>query len=128
MKPETANYLANAKQDLSDARSVLQIDLAKIAARCAYYAAFHAAEALIFEQTGKPAKTHRGVQIAFARLTRHHQAPSEDVARLLSRAYEYKDVADYGSNRPEFVVTNADAESVIASATDFVQWVETLLA
>jgi uncharacterized protein (UPF0332 family) len=41
-----------------------------IAAREAYLAVFHAAEAYIFEQTGKAAKTHRGVRSEFARLAK----------------------------------------------------------
>ena len=72
-------------------------------------------------------KTHRGVRIEFALLTKNDPAPSRDVAGLLVRAYEYKEVSDYGSNKPD-VVTNADAEALIASATEFVHSVESLLA
>ena len=72
-------------------------------------------------------KTHRGVRIEFALLTKNDPGPSGDVAGLLVRAYEYKEVSDYGSNKPD-VVTNADAEALIASATEFVHSVESLLA
>ncbi|HEX3522373.1 MAG TPA: hypothetical protein VHT52_09830 [Stellaceae bacterium] len=37
------------------------------AGRNAYLAAFHAAQALIAERTGKEAKTHKGVHAQFAR-------------------------------------------------------------
>jgi uncharacterized protein (UPF0332 family) len=70
MKPEAWDYLATARQDLSEARQIIAIALAKVAARSAYYAAFHAAEAFIFEKTGRIAKTHRGVRTEFARLTK----------------------------------------------------------
>ena len=44
------------------------IHLSGHAARTAYLAGFHAAQALIFERTGKIAKTHRGVRNAISRL------------------------------------------------------------
>ena len=59
MKPEIADYLAKARKDLREAREIIQIGLADVAARSAYYAAFPAAEALIFERTGSVAKTHK---------------------------------------------------------------------
>jgi uncharacterized protein (UPF0332 family) len=47
--PEAQAYLDKAREDLDDARKIMAINLAKAAARSAYYAAFHAAEALIVE-------------------------------------------------------------------------------
>ena len=49
MTPEAADYLNKARDDLNDARKIAAIGLAKVAARIAYYAAFHAAEAFIVE-------------------------------------------------------------------------------
>jgi hypothetical protein len=43
------------------------LPLPHIAALEAYLAVFHAAEANIFEHTGKVAKTHRGVRSEFTR-------------------------------------------------------------
>ena len=57
MTPEAKDYLDKARDDLEDARKIAAIHLAKVAARSAYYVAFHAAEALIIERTGKIAKT-----------------------------------------------------------------------
>ena len=68
MKPETGKFLDKARGDLADAKKIVAIELANVAARSAYYAAFHAAEAFIFERTGKVAKTHSGVRSEFARL------------------------------------------------------------
>jgi uncharacterized protein (UPF0332 family) len=42
----------------------------RIAGREAYLAAFHAAEALLYERTAKIAKTHRGLRAEFARLSK----------------------------------------------------------
>jgi uncharacterized protein (UPF0332 family) len=66
VKPETTDYLAKARKGLGEARQIIQIGLANAAARSTYYAAFHAAEALIFERTGRVVKTHKGVRSEFA--------------------------------------------------------------
>jgi uncharacterized protein (UPF0332 family) len=39
VKPEAADCLAKAREDLDDARQIIRIGLAKVAARSAYYAA-----------------------------------------------------------------------------------------
>jgi uncharacterized protein (UPF0332 family) len=65
--PEAKDYLEKARAHLGDARKVAAIGLANSAARSAYYAAFHAAQALVFERTGKIAKTHSGVLGEFAK-------------------------------------------------------------
>jgi uncharacterized protein (UPF0332 family) len=60
--PEAENYLIKARDDLKDARKIVAIGLSTVAARTAYYAAFHAAEAFIIDRTGKVVKTHSGVR------------------------------------------------------------------
>jgi uncharacterized protein (UPF0332 family) len=60
--PEAAAYLERGGEVLNDPRQIVAIGLAKVAARSAYYAAFHAAEAYIFEKSGRIAKTHKGVR------------------------------------------------------------------
>ena len=50
MKPETADFLSAADIALSKARRILAIDIPDEAARHAYFAQFHAAQALIFER------------------------------------------------------------------------------
>ena len=51
MKPETAAFLVAADEALSDARTILSVKIWRQVARLAYYAQFHAAQALIFERT-----------------------------------------------------------------------------
>jgi uncharacterized protein (UPF0332 family) len=68
--PEAERYLEKAQQCLSNARAELDIRLSNDAGRNAYLAVFHAAQAVIFERTGKVAKTHRGVHSEFARLAK----------------------------------------------------------
>jgi uncharacterized protein (UPF0332 family) len=60
--PEAARYLEKAGEELSEAQQIAAIHLAKVAARSAYYAAFHAAEAYIVAKTGRVARTHSGVR------------------------------------------------------------------
>ena len=124
MKAETADYLAKARTCLADARQI--IALPRLAAREAYYAAFHAAEAYIFERTGKAARTHRGVQSEFARLARREPRIARELARFLATAYQLKATADYGIG-PQAVVTLAEAQEAIDSAARFVDTVAGLL-
>jgi len=69
MKPETEGYLHKARQCLHEAQEVVTIGLDE-AAEAVYLTAFHAAQAFIFEGTGKIAKTHNGVRSEFGRLVR----------------------------------------------------------
>lgn len=96
MKPETADYLAKARTTLADAQQISTLPLPHVAAREAYYAAFHAAEAYIFEHTGKVATTHRGVRGEFARLARREPRIDRELTRFLATAYQLKATADYG--------------------------------
>ncbi|PPQ36468.1 hypothetical protein [Rhodopila globiformis] len=56
MKPETASYLDKAHTLLAEAEAILGIHLHEAAGRTV----FHAAQALIFEKTGRTPKTHSG--------------------------------------------------------------------
>jgi hypothetical protein len=62
VNPETAEYLDKAHRCLAGAKTIAAAGLPDVAAREAYLAVYHAAEAYIFERTDKAAKTHRGVR------------------------------------------------------------------
>ena len=96
MTPETSDYLDKARDDLDNARKILAIGLAKVAARSAYSAAFHAAKALIFENTGRSPKTHSGVRAEFARLARDTPAIGKNFPTFLAQVFKYKEISDYG--------------------------------
>jgi uncharacterized protein (UPF0332 family) len=68
--PEATLYLEKARWHLASARTIAAQNIPEIAAREAYYAAYHAAEAYIFETTGKIAKTHSGLHGEFSRLAK----------------------------------------------------------
>jgi uncharacterized protein (UPF0332 family) len=126
VKPETQKYLAKARSDLADAKKIATIGLEKLAARSAYYAAFHAAEGLIFENTGKVAKTHSGVRSEFARLTRDASEIDRAYSTFLSEGYKLKEISDYSVD-PSEEITPEEANRAIAAAERFVAGIATLL-
>ncbi|WP_158258314.1 HEPN domain-containing protein [Rhodopila globiformis] len=67
MKAGTADYLARAEECLDAARRIIDIQLPAVAAKEAYLAAYHAAQAFVFDASGKVAKTHSGMRTLFAR-------------------------------------------------------------
>lgn len=101
---------------------MLSIGLNAAAGRNAYLAAFHGAQALIFERTGKVAKTHRGVQAEFARFTRAEENLPTELRAFLGRAYELKTVADYevGFSTP---VSAERAEEALRLSRRLVDWI-----
>ncbi len=66
------------------------------AARAAYLAGFHAAQALVFERTARIAKSHSGLRAAFARLAKDDPRIDRTFTRFLARAYKSKEITDYG--------------------------------
>lgn len=62
MKPESAGYLAKARECLDAAKTINAIPLPPVAAKEAYLAAYHAAHAFVFENTGRAAKSHGGMR------------------------------------------------------------------
>jgi len=89
MKSESANFLAIADRDLADARGNLGINIPHQAARLAYYAQFHAAQALIFERTRRISKSHKGVNKEFHRLVKTDPTFPPRFAAQLTKAYDY---------------------------------------
>ncbi len=126
MTPEAARYLARAREDLSDARQIAGIGPATPAARSAYYAAFHAAEAMIFDRTGRVARTHAGVRSEFARLAKGDGRIDRSMTTFLAKAYQYKEIGDYAID-PTITVTMGNAEAAIKAAADFIDRIRTIL-
>jgi uncharacterized protein (UPF0332 family) len=126
--PEAADYLAKARDDITKARDWLHaVHRGDEAARVAYLAAFHAAQALIFERTGNVAKTHRGVRSAFARLTEDDTRFDRTLRQFLGRGYQRKEIADYGvGSQPP--MSEAEAREMIETAVRFIDRVASMLA
>ncbi len=121
MKAETAAYLTKARSSLADATKIAGLPLPHIAARECYVAVFHAAQAYIFEHTGKVAKTHRGVRSEFARLAKSQSRISSDMTAFLGNAYQFKAVADYMVGEAATPISAEDALAAIAVAGVFLE-------
>jgi uncharacterized protein (UPF0332 family) len=119
LSPQAEQFLVKAQSLLAQARSMMTIPLPDAVGRNAYLAAFHAAQALIFERNGRVAKTHRGVQPEFLRLTRDDPRVDRDLRAFLSTAYDLKAVADYEIG-PDAVVPLGEATEALRQAEAFV--------
>jgi uncharacterized protein (UPF0332 family) len=128
MKAETADYLAKARATLADAQQIAALPLPHVAGREAYYAAFHAAEAYIFEHTGKVATTHKGVRSEFARLARREPRIDRELTRFLATAYQLKATADYGIGPTAAPITADEAAAAVATASRFIDIITQVLA
>jgi len=126
MIPVVAGYLDKARQCLSYARTNLTVGLGNDAGRNAYLAAFHAAQALIFERTGNVAKSHQGVHSEFSRLAKDEPAIALEVRRFLSQAYNLKAVADYEMGA-DAVLPLERAKTATEKAGQFVHVIASLL-
>lgn len=111
---------------LEHARLMLAVGLTEDAGRTVYLAGFHAAEALIFDRTGKTAKTHKGLQTEFARLTRDDSRIDIALRRFLPRAYDLKAICDYELG-PDAVVPFGQAEAAVQAAARFVNVIAAIL-
>ena len=95
MSPETGLFLDKARKLLIEAATMMTVDLNEAAARTAYLAGFHAAQAFISEKLGKVMKTHKGVQAELYKLTGDDAAFPPALRLFLSQAYNFKAIADY---------------------------------
>ena len=78
MKPETALFLEKSHELLERADTMMGVGLTDDAGRAAYLAGLHAAQAFIFDTTGRVFKRHSGVQREFSRLVKDD--PSDGLA------------------------------------------------
>lgn len=129
MRPEAADYLGKARQCLDEAKQIAaQLSLHHIVAREAYFAAYHAAAAYLFESTGKTAKSHRGLRSEFARLARNEPRIDREYLTFLAEAYEYKSIADYAAGPATLSIGAADASSAVETASRFIDCIAELLS
>ncbi|HVC62258.1 MAG TPA: HEPN domain-containing protein [Acetobacteraceae bacterium] len=98
---------------------MLSVSLNEDAARVAYLAGFHMAQAYSFERTWETSKSYHGVQTEFLRLSKDDASVDHQLRRFLSQSYEFKSVADYGTG-PEAATSAAEAADAVATARRFV--------
>jgi uncharacterized protein (UPF0332 family) len=127
VKPEAADYLDKARHCLASAKTIAVVAVPDVAAREAYLAVYHTAEAYIFERTGKAAKTHRGVKSQFNRLAQQEPRIGRDLLTFLDEGYQFKAIADYGVGPAIDTVSADDAMSAIDAAERFIGTIAQLL-
>jgi uncharacterized protein (UPF0332 family) len=127
VKPDAADHLAKAGHSLAGAKRITAAGLPDVAAREAYLAAYHAAEAYIFERTDKAAKTHRGVRSRFNQLAQREPGIEREFLTFLAEGYEYKTIADYGVGPAIDAISPDDAASAIDTAERLIDPVTELL-
>lgn len=128
MTPEAAGHFAKAQEYLAEARALLDVlHYTDGAGRAAYLAGYHAAQALIFDCTGREAKTYKGVHSQFDTLVKNDPWFDVELRRFLIWTYDLKATADdeFG---PDSAVPLERVEAAIATAIRFVACVESLLA
>jgi uncharacterized protein (UPF0332 family) len=126
VKPEAERFLQNAADHIERGQAMIAARLNDDAGRAAYLAAFHAAQAIIFERTGKVYKSHKGVNIEFLRLTKNDPHFSPEQRGFLSRAYNFKAVADYDTG-PIAEISSQEAVNAVEAARKFVATVRRAL-
>ena len=127
MTPEAIRHLEKARQLLARARVILDAGVPEDAGRDAYLCAFHAAQALIAERTGRESKTHRGTHVQFARLTKGEPLLNPKLQRFLPQSYDLKATADYETGS-EARIPYDQAAAAIHTAERFIECVASLLA
>jgi uncharacterized protein (UPF0332 family) len=128
VKAETADYLDKSRHCVAGAKTIAAAGLPDVAAREAYLAAYHAAEAYIFERTNKAAKTHRDVRSQFNRLAQRELGIEREFPTFLAEGYEFKTIADYGIGPAIDAISPDDAAFAIDTAERFIDAIAELLA
>jgi uncharacterized protein (UPF0332 family) len=117
-------FLSKADEDLQLANLVLKTSTDH-AAKFAYMAAYHAAQAALLDFTGDSPKTHKGMRNAFSKLASETEGLGGGLGRFLARSYSYKEKADYELEIP---IEADEAREVIAGAADLLAKVKSVLA
>jgi uncharacterized protein (UPF0332 family) len=126
VKPETALFLEKSRDLLGRADTMMGAGLTDDAGRTAYLAGLHAAQALIFETTGRVYKKHSGVQREFSRQVQDDPRVDTSLRTFLSRTYQLKAIADYETG-PGSHVSEESAREAIHTARQLVECVAGLL-
>jgi uncharacterized protein (UPF0332 family) len=126
VKAQTSAYLDKARELLDQAEAIFGIGLNEPAGRTAYLAGFHAAQAMIFETSGRIYKSHGGVQREFSRLLKDDPRVDRELRTFLGRTYNLKAIADYEIG-PGSQVSAESARGAIQTARRFLECVQSLI-
>lgn len=125
MTPESALFLHKAREFVLKAQEALA-RWPDEAGRASYLAAFHAAQAFIFEQTGNVLKSHSGLRGRFGQLIKDDPRFDVDLRSFLGRAANLKAIADYETG-PGSEISPERAARAVQTAGRFVEFIAGLL-
>jgi len=126
LNQQSAQFLNKAHRLIASGNIMLAAELWDASGRNAYLAAFHAAQAYIFEKTEKILKTHNGVRAEFLRLTKDLPERSDLLRNFLAQSYGLKTAADYDTEIEAEVSPERATRSLI-EAKQFLAEVERLI-
>jgi len=126
VKEQVLAYLEKSRDLLGRADTMMGAGLTDDAGRTAYLAGLHAAQALIFETTGRVYQKHSGVQREFSRQVKDDPRVDTSLRTFLSRTYQLKAIADYETG-PGSHVSEESAREAIQTARQLVECVTGLL-
>ena len=116
-RESSCTEISLADEELASAESLLEAGLARVSLTRAYFAAFHAARALLYASGFEP-RSHGGVHhlfnLHFVKTARFEPGAS----RLLARLQKYREEADYSR---AFVVDADGAREELEAARAFVE-------
>jgi uncharacterized protein (UPF0332 family) len=127
MTPQAVQFIEKANELLAQADTMLRVKLYDACGRNAYLAAFHVAQAFIFEGESKIHKTYNGVRTEFGRLTKDDARLDGDLRSFLARSYNLKAVADYETG-PGSHVSYESAARALEEGKLFVSTLTALIA
>jgi uncharacterized protein (UPF0332 family) len=127
VKGQTAAFLEKSWELLDEAEAIMSIDRHEAAARTAYLAGFHAAQALIFETSSRIYKSHGGVNGEFARLVKNDPRVDDQIRAFLGRTYDLKAIADYETG-PGSHISAERAREAIDNAKRFVETITGMIS
>jgi uncharacterized protein (UPF0332 family) len=95
MKSDAELYLRKSRAFLEDGTLLFSKARYARCAGCAYYAMFHAAQAILVNE-GVEAHTHEGVKTKFGEIfVKQRKAIAAEFGRMLSRVHDFRLDADY---------------------------------
>jgi len=124
MKDFARACLRLAEEYLEDAKLALEHSRLRTAINCAYYAMFHAAQAVLAFREITPPRTHKGLREVFGREIILKGLADKEFGKTLSRAFELRQASSYevyASFGEELV------REIVERAEDFVEKMKELI-
>lgn len=104
-----------AEECLEDAQALLRRDRLRAAADRAYYAMYHAAQAVLYNRGLKP-KTHAGLRSMFSEHLVKPKKVSAAFAEVLAESFKLRQISDYEADA---VINPEKVKEIVEKAAEF---------